>query len=258
MSWTDIQTEVKNYDKEKNCDKLCPLECESTQYKISESIFSNADFSDSEQYNSEEITRIEKKLNITINSAKELNKNILQLQVIFDSLKYTKITQTPKTTLSALISNLGGSQEYNLRAGTENVMAIYSMKVALNEIYEEKIDCEENLIKYFEGKLKEIVSPKDLTIFSENGQRIWNTSYFAISGLDAKTQLMFYNSNKVYVGTGSACSAGLDEDSYVLSAMGFDEQIRKCAVRVSLSVVSKKKDIDILLEKLQQLYERFK
>jgi len=104
-----LKTEVKNYDKEKNCDKLCPLECESTQYKISESIFSNADFSDSEQYNSEEITRIEKKLNITINSAKELNKNILQLQVIFDSLKYTKITQTPKTTLSALISNLGGS-----------------------------------------------------------------------------------------------------------------------------------------------------
>jgi len=101
--------EVKNYDKVKNCDHLCPLECESTKYKISESIFSNADFSDSEQYNSDEITSIEKKLNITTNSAKELNKNILQLHVNFDSLKYTKISQTPKTTLSALISNLGGS-----------------------------------------------------------------------------------------------------------------------------------------------------
>jgi len=84
-----LKKEVKNYDKVKNCNHLCPLECESTQYKISDSIFSNADFSDSEQYSSGEITSIEKKLNITINSAKEFDKEILELQVIFHSLKYT-------------------------------------------------------------------------------------------------------------------------------------------------------------------------
>jgi len=33
----------------------------------------------------------------------------LELFVFFDSLQYTKISQTPKKTLSALISNLGGS-----------------------------------------------------------------------------------------------------------------------------------------------------
>jgi len=38
-----------------------------------------------------------------------LNKNNLQLIVSFDNLKYTKISQTPRTTLSALVSNLGGS-----------------------------------------------------------------------------------------------------------------------------------------------------
>jgi len=40
--------EVQNYDKEKNCNKLCPLECESTQYKISQSMFTLAYFSDSD------------------------------------------------------------------------------------------------------------------------------------------------------------------------------------------------------------------
>ncbi len=29
-----LKDEVKTFDKEKNCNKLCPLECESTQYKI--------------------------------------------------------------------------------------------------------------------------------------------------------------------------------------------------------------------------------
>jgi len=42
--------EVKNYDTEKNCKHLCPLEFESTQYKISESMFSNTDLSNIEEY----------------------------------------------------------------------------------------------------------------------------------------------------------------------------------------------------------------
>jgi len=99
--------EVQNFDTE--CNHLCPLECENTQYKISESLSSIADFSNSEQYSLEKIPFIQKKLNITVNSTDEFNKNNLEIQVTFDSLKYTKISQTPKTTLSALVSNLGGS-----------------------------------------------------------------------------------------------------------------------------------------------------
>ncbi len=104
-----LKTEVKNYDKEKNCDKLCPLECESTQYKISESKFSLFNVSDSKEYSLRVIPSVEKKLNLKISSTEEFNKNNLQVVVFFDSLKYTKISQTPKTTLSALVSNLGGS-----------------------------------------------------------------------------------------------------------------------------------------------------
>jgi hypothetical protein len=104
-----LKDEVKTFDKEKNCNKLCPLECESTQYKITQSMFNLADFSDNEEYSLEWIPRVVNKLNITINSTQEFNKNYLQLKINFDSLKYTKISQTPKTTLSALVSNLGGS-----------------------------------------------------------------------------------------------------------------------------------------------------
>jgi len=104
-----LKGEVKNYDREKYCNKLCPLECESTRYKISQSMFTLADFSDSEEYSLSEIPVIKNKMNITINSTEEFNKNSLQLKVTFDSLKYTKISQTSKTGLSALVSNLGGS-----------------------------------------------------------------------------------------------------------------------------------------------------
>jgi len=101
--------EVNNFDREKNCNHLCPLECENTQYKIFESSFSLSDLSDSGIYSSQLIPYVEKILNITINSTEEFNKNYLAINVYFDSLKYTKISQTPKTSLSALVSNLGGS-----------------------------------------------------------------------------------------------------------------------------------------------------
>jgi len=61
-----------------NCYNLCPLECDSTIYKISETKLPNSP-----------------------------GKVVILLG--YDSLKYTKITQSPKTKLSELISNLGGS-----------------------------------------------------------------------------------------------------------------------------------------------------
>jgi len=76
----EVSEVVKRKDERENCNRLCPLECESTQYKVSESKFYSNDFSNTEDYSSE-----------------------------VDSLKYTKISQSPKTSLSALISNLGGS-----------------------------------------------------------------------------------------------------------------------------------------------------
>jgi hypothetical protein len=103
------EEKVKNYDTEKNCKQLCPLECESTQYKISESKFSLVELSNIEEYSSQYIPFIKQKLNITVNSTEEFCKHFLEITVFFESLKYTKISQTPKTTLSALVSNLGGS-----------------------------------------------------------------------------------------------------------------------------------------------------
>jgi hypothetical protein len=100
---------VNNYDRVRNCDHLCPLECESIQYKISQSTYSLSDLGYYEKYLSSLIPLVEKKLNITVNSTDEFSKNYLDLVIVPESLKYTKISQTPKTSLSALISNLGGS-----------------------------------------------------------------------------------------------------------------------------------------------------
>ena len=150
----------------------------------------------------------------------------------------------------------GGSQESNLRAGTENTIAIYSMKVALeNQPNYSKI---QELRDDFEKNMKEICDLRNLRIFAENVERVQNTSYFAIKNLPAKTQLIAYSNEKIYLGSGSACSAGLDEDSHVLKAMKCDENQMKNAIRMSLSWKNTQEEIHIFVKKLKDLYNKFK
>jgi cysteine desulfurase len=150
----------------------------------------------------------------------------------------------------------GGSQESNLRAGTENAVSIYSMRVALeNQPDYFKI---KELRDNFEKELKIICNCDDLRIFAENVDRIQNTSYFSISNLPSKTQLISYSNEKIYLGVGSACSAGLDEDSHVLIEMGCNHEERKNAIRMSLGWNNTQEEIHIFVQKLKQLYNKFK
>jgi len=74
--------EVQNYNTEKNCNNFCPLECESSEYKISESKFYLVDYN---EYSLPWIPVVDKKLNITINSIEVFNKKFLEIFLLFDS-----------------------------------------------------------------------------------------------------------------------------------------------------------------------------
>ncbi len=149
----------------------------------------------------------------------------------------------------------GGSQESNLRAGTENVLAIYAMKIALeNQPNYQNIQI---LRDNFEKNLIDLCG-NDAKIFAHDVDRIPNTSYFAVSNLPSKTQLIAYSNAKIYLGSGSACSAGLDEDSHVLKAMNCNEQERKDAIRMSLGWQNNIEEINIFVNGLKELYNKFK
>ncbi len=105
----ELDQEVQNYDTGLYCNEFCPLECESIQYKITEKKFNMKDIRQIDEWTSNLIPSVKNKLNITINSTKELKEKLVEIMIGYDFLKYTKISQTAKTTLSGLISNIGGS-----------------------------------------------------------------------------------------------------------------------------------------------------
>jgi cysteine desulfurase len=128
----------------------------------------------------------------------------------------------------------GGGHEKGRRAGTENVAAIVGFgkasELAASELAERQKHMQE-LQLYLEEQLVSDI-PR-LKIFGQQAERLPNTTFFAVPGLDGETLLMALDQAGLAVSSGSACGTGDVEPSHVLLAMGIDSEMARSAVRVS-------------------------
>jgi len=151
---------------------------------------------------------------------------------------------------------IGGGQENWRRGGTENVAAIAGLGVAAVEALEEAGDtrhlCE--LKARLETGLQALCPAT--VIFGEGVDRLANTSCFAVPGIPAETALIAFDLERVSVSSGSACSSGKVSVSHVLTAMGVDEAVARCALRVSMGWNTREEDIDRFLELWPQIVDR--
>jgi cysteine desulfurase len=151
----------------------------------------------------------------------------------------------------------GGGQEKNLRAGTENLAAIAGFAAASKEAVE-NINRYQNTTRkiqnYIEDQLKKI--NKNSIIFAENGSRLSNTTCFAIPELESETNLISLDLEGICVSSGSACSSGRVSASHVITAMGYDEKLAKCAIRVSTGWQNTIEEAQKFISIMEKIIER--
>jgi len=92
-----------------------------------------------------------------------------------------------------------------------------------------------------------------MIVFSEDTQRLPNTTLFTVPGLRAETAVIGFDLSGIAVSSGSACSSGKVQPSHVLAAMGFDRELAQGAVRLSLGWSTSEEDIDLALEAWRKL-----
>lgn len=130
--------------------------------------------------------------------------------------------------------NDGGSQEYGLRAGTENVAAIVGMAVALKNNCD---DIEKNAekIKKIENCLLTYLQQRNCKFIRNGGD---NTMPGIISlsfpNTDGEAILHRLDLMGIVVSTGAACDSVNTKISHVLQAIGIDESIAKGTIRISI------------------------
>ncbi|MFN0049928.1 MAG: cysteine desulfurase family protein [Cytophagales bacterium] len=154
----------------------------------------------------------------------------------------------------------GGSQERNMRGGTENIAAIMGMAKALELAYE-RMEIDKNHIvgikKYLKEKL--LASIPQIT-FNGLSADLDKSLYTVLSVLFPKTEIaemLLFNLdiNKISVSGGSACTSGTNIGSHVLNALyGPDDE--RPAVRFSFSKYNTIEEVDIVVDKIKRLFEK--
>jgi cysteine desulfurase len=143
----------------------------------------------------------------------------------------------------------GGDQERNKRSGTENVAAIASAVVALEEAVKDIDRFKEVRIlrDYFEKSLKKNLRVK---VNSENAERLPNIS--SITFEDISSDILLFNLDylNIFASAGSACSSGSMDSSYVLKAMDIKKEDLFKTVRFSFNKYTSRDEINFVVKSI--------
>lgn len=142
----------------------------------------------------------------------------------------------------------GGGQEKGRRGGTENVAAIVGFGKAAELATVELDERRRHLLKLrtvFEERLLE--SLPNAVIFSREAERLPNTVFMAVPGVEGQTLIMALDQQGLAIASGSACGSDSTEPSKVLKAMNVESDVAQGAIRISFGKDNTEQDIDAVI-----------
>ena len=148
----------------------------------------------------------------------------------------------------------GGSQERNMRAGTENLYGIVGFAKAL-ELATANLETDteyiSNIKNYMKKKLLENIPGVHF-----NGDYEGRSLYTVLSVAFPKTEkseMLLFNLdiNNICASGGSACTSGADAGSHVIRTISND--LKQITVRFSFSKYNTKEEVDTVVQNLQKM-----
>ncbi len=153
---------------------------------------------------------------------------------------------------------LGGSQERNRRAGTENVPGIVGAAAALELARAEREAEHDRLIALRERLIAGMLALPDVRLTGHPTQRLPNSASFAIAGVEGESLLLNLDLVGIAASSGSACASGDIEPSHVLTAMGVTPSQARGALRLTLGHSVTEDDITITLSRMAEILPRLR
>ena len=148
----------------------------------------------------------------------------------------------------------GGSQERNMRAGTENLYGIVGFAKAL-EIATANYERDSANIKELKNYMMNALK-RNIPSVVFNGDTLGKSLYTVLSASFPKSErseMLLFNLDihNICASGGSACTSGADAGSHVIRAISKDSE--QVTVRFSFSKNNTKEEIDYVVEALKEL-----
>ncbi len=149
---------------------------------------------------------------------------------------------------------LGGGQEYGIRSGTENAVAICGLAYAFTQAqYDHKSEFSRvgGMLQLIAKKLQQTSIDFKINSPAKNASpHILNITF---TGCDNERLMMEMDEAGVMVALGSACSASSDKPSKVLTAIGLSDDDARSSLRLSFGRQTTQSDILKTIDTLESL-----
>ena len=139
----------------------------------------------------------------------------------------------------------GGGQERGRRSGTENVAGAVAFATALRLAEHERADAATRAAA-LGARLTQLVTSgvPGAVLTGDPVDRLPGTVSFVFPGTSGEAVLLELERDGVVCSSGSACAAGSDEPSHVLTAIGIPAELAQTAVRFTLGAETTADEID--------------
>ncbi len=154
---------------------------------------------------------------------------------------------------------VGGHQEKNRRAGTENTASIIALGKAC-ELAGTSMDDENTRVKALRDRLEKELTARipHARINGGGAERLPNTLSLAFEFVEGEAILLLLSEKGICASSGSACTSGSLEPSHVLRAMGVPFTCAHGSIRFSLSRYNTDAEIELIIRELPPVIKRLR
>jgi cysteine desulfurase len=149
----------------------------------------------------------------------------------------------------------GGNQQAGMRAGTENpalaagiAKAAETASLRLGNM---------KTVEMLRDKLESTLSEKfpEIRVLGSGAKRLPNTSLLLLPNIEGEMLVHHLLERGIACSTGSACSNGTDQPSYVVTAMGVAHSSARNVLRISLSQMTSIHELEMVIKVLAEFGE---
>lgn len=142
----------------------------------------------------------------------------------------------------------GGGQQRGLRSGTEDVAGAVGMAAALRLARSTDPEPVRRLRDAFIARIEAALPGVRLT--GHRCERLPGHASFVLPGLSGESVLLDLERHGIVCSSGSACAAGSDEPSHVLTALGLPPEVAQTALRFTFEADTSAADLDRAADEL--------
>jgi len=165
------------------------------------------------------------------------------------------VRRRPRVRLDPMFS--GGGQERGLRSGTLPHMLCVGMGAAC-DLASKEISYDTEWVKYLSNRLEDGIRSKIPHVI-QNGDpehRYVGCLNYSFAFVEGESLLMALKN--IAVSSGSACTSASLEPSYVLRALGVDDELAHSSLRFGIGRFSTEEEVDFVLDLLVKHVERLR